>query len=97
MAVSSTLPGPAAGASAAAWEPKTGLLAVGGRDGKIRLLAPPAFAPVEELPAEGDVAVLAFSRDGPLLAWGGARGARIWDRETKRYSHAAPAARRAGG
>ncbi len=78
------LTGPAAGA--AAWEPTSGLLALGSRDGTIRLLAPPAFTPVEELPADGDVAVLAFSRDGRRLAWGGAKGARIWDRETKRYS-----------
>ena len=42
--------------------------------------------PVEELPAEGDVAVLAFSRDGRRLAWGGATEARVWDREKKRYS-----------
>ena len=79
------LPGPAAGATAAAWEPKTGLLAVGGRDGSIRLLAPPAFTPVEELSAEGEVAVLAFSRDGRRLAWGGSKGARVWDRQTKQY------------
>ena len=79
------LQGPAAGATAAAWEPRTGLLAVGGQEGSIRLLAPPAFTPVEELSAEGDVAVLAFSGDGRRLAWGGSKGARVWDREAKRY------------
>ena len=68
------LPGPCGRGSAAAWEPKAGLLAVGGQDGKLRLLAPPAFEPEEELPAEGDIAVLAFSRDGRYLAWGGPRG-----------------------
>jgi len=78
--------GLAAQGSAAAWEPKTGLLAVGGKDGKVRLLAPPAFEPIDERPAEGDVAVLAFSRDGRRLAWGGAKGARIWDRKKKEYS-----------
>ena len=78
--------GPAAGATAAAWDPKSGLLAVGGRDARVRLLAPPTFNAVEELPADGDVAVLAFSRDGHRLAWGGTKGARIWDREAKRYS-----------
>jgi len=80
------IPGPAAHGSAAAWEPKAGLLAVGGKEGKIYLLAPPAFEPVEELPADNDVAVLAFSRDGRRLAWGGANEARIWDREKKSYS-----------
>ena len=78
------LTGPAA--AAAAWEPKSGRLAVGGRDGTIRVLAPPSFTPVEELPTDGDVAVVTFSRDGRLLAYGGTKGARIWDRETKRYS-----------
>ena len=80
------LSGPAARGAAAAWEPKTGLLAVGGKDGKVRLLAPPAFEPRDELPAPGDVAVLAFSRDGRYLAWGGAKGARIWDRHTSQYA-----------
>jgi WD40 repeat protein len=80
------LTGLAAGAAAAAWEPKSGLLAVGNRDGTIRVLAPPAFTPVEELPSEGDVAVVTFSRDGRRLAWGGGKGARIWDRGTKRYT-----------
>ena len=80
------LTGLAAGAAAAAWEPKSGLLAVGNRDGTIRVLAPPAFTPVEELPSEGDVAVVTFSRDGRRLAWGGGKGGRIWDRGTKRYT-----------
>jgi WD40 repeat protein/tRNA A-37 threonylcarbamoyl transferase component Bud32 len=69
----------------AAWDPKSGLLAVGGRDGKIRLLEPPNFTPVEEVRAEGDVAVVAFSPEGRRLAWGGAKGARVWDREKKAY------------
>jgi eukaryotic-like serine/threonine-protein kinase len=79
------LSGPAAHASAAAWEPTAGLLAVGGKDGKVRLLAPPSFQPVEELPAEGDLLSLEFSRDGRRLAWGGDRGARVWDREKRQF------------
>jgi WD40 repeat protein/tRNA A-37 threonylcarbamoyl transferase component Bud32 len=79
------LPGFAKRGSAAAWEPKSGLLAVGDQDGKTSLLAPPDFTPVEEVRAEGDVAVLAFSADGHRLAWGGAKGARVWDREQNAY------------
>jgi serine/threonine protein kinase/WD40 repeat protein len=69
----------------AAWEPKQGLLAVAGKEGRIRLLAPPTFAPVEEVKADGEVSVLAFSRDGQRLAWGGPEGARVWDRGKKEY------------
>ena len=69
------LPGAAASARAAAWEPQTGLLALAGQDGKVRLLAPPTFNPVEELPADGEIGALAFSRDGRYLAWGNAGGA----------------------
>ncbi|HEY7329051.1 MAG TPA: protein kinase [Gemmataceae bacterium] len=80
-----SLPASAARSVASAWEPKTGLLAVATRDGRIQLLCPPAFQPVEELLASGDVSVLAFSRDGQSLAWGGTAGARVWDRQKKDY------------
>ena len=91
------LTGPAAQGSAAAWEPKSGLLAVGGKDGKVRLLAPPAFEPRDELPAEGDVAVLAFSRDGRYLAWGGAKRRQDLGPTKEAILHTAPSARRARG
>ena len=80
------LAGPAARGLAAAWDPKSRLLAVGGQDGKVTLLAPPGFNPVQEIPAEGAVAVVTFSRDGRFIAWGGDTGARIWDREKKAFS-----------
>lgn len=91
------LSGPVPGGSAAAWEPTTGALAVGGNDGKVRLLAPPAFDPEGELAADAEILTLAFSRDGRYLAWGGPRGARVWDREKKDHStpflpHAGPVA-----
>ena len=72
--------------SAAAWEPETGLLAVGGKEGKVRVLAPPTFQTVEEITADGAVNVLAFSRLGRRIAWGGPKGARVWDREKKAYA-----------
>jgi WD40 repeat protein len=79
------LPEPAGQGSAAAWQPESGLLAVGGREGPIRLLAAPEFRPVGEVPVDGDVAALAFSRDGRRLAWGGSGGARVWDLGKKEY------------
>ena len=72
------LSGPVAKGSAAAWEPTAGLLAVGGTDGKVSLLAPPSFEPISELPATDDILALAFSRDGRYIAWGGPKGARVW-------------------
>jgi eukaryotic-like serine/threonine-protein kinase len=71
---------------AAAWEPDSGLLAVGGKEGKVRLLAPPTFRIVEEINADGEVNVLAFTRFGRRVAWGGPKGARVWDREKKAYA-----------
>ena len=71
---------------AAAWEPKKGFLAVTREKGQIQLLAPPSFQPVEDVTAAGEVAVLAFSRDGKRLAWGASEGARVWDRSKKEYS-----------
>ena len=73
------------------------MLAVAGKDGKIRLLAPPAFEPVDEFAAEVEVTVLAFSRDAGKIAWGGPKGARIWDRQKKDFAtpflpHAGPVA-----
>jgi WD40 repeat protein len=80
------LPEWAAKGSAAAWEPRGGSLAVAARDGRISLLSPPDFRPAgEEAEAGGAVAVLAFSRDGERLAWGGKGGARVWDRGRKAY------------
>ena len=73
------------------------MLAVGGGDGKIRLLVPPAFEPSDEVSADGEVTVLAFSSDARLIAWGGPTGARVWDREKKNFAtpflpHAGPVA-----
>ena len=80
-----SLPESALCGSAAMWEPVTGLLAVACKDGKIKMLAPPAFEPVEELTAGAQVMALAFSRDGRRVAWG-AQGSRwVWDRKTKEY------------
>jgi serine/threonine protein kinase len=79
------LPGTAAKASAAAWRPHSNLLAVAEKSGQIRFLAAPDFRPVDEVMASGSVAVLAFSRDGKRLAWGGSDGARVWDRDRKVY------------
>jgi serine/threonine protein kinase/WD40 repeat protein len=88
------LPPQVAEGLAAAWEPKSGLLAVAGKEGRIRFLAPPAFQPTaEEVPA-GEAVALAFSRDGRRVAWGGTEGARVWDREKK--EHATPLLRHAG-
>jgi tRNA A-37 threonylcarbamoyl transferase component Bud32 len=91
------LPQPVARASAAAWQPVGGLLAVAGSDGRIRLLVPPEFRPAGEVVATGEVAALAFSRKGRLLAWGGSEGARVWDVGKKEYvtpllTHPAPVA-----
>ncbi len=91
------LAGATARGSAAAWDPTTGVLAVGGGDGKIRLLVPPAFEPSDEVSADGEVTVLAFSSDARLIAWGGPTGARVWDREKKDFAtpflpHAGPVA-----
>jgi WD40 repeat protein len=79
------LPGEAAKGVAAAWQPGSGVLAVAGMDGRIRFLAPPAFQVQEELEAAKGVAVLGFSRDGKKLAWGGREGARVWNKETRKY------------
>jgi WD40 repeat protein/tetratricopeptide (TPR) repeat protein len=79
------LPGAAAQATAAAWHPENGLLAVAEKDGRIRFLEPPSFRPVNELVAGGEVVVLAYSRDGKRLAWGGTNGARVWDLEENKY------------
>ncbi len=72
-------------AMTAAWEPRDGLLAVGGSDGKLRLLSPPSFRVVEELPAEGTLLAIAFSGDGRRVAVGGEKGARVWDRDQKKF------------
>jgi hypothetical protein len=77
--------GASAQGTAAAWQPRSGLLAVAGPDAKIRLLAPPDFRQVAEADATGEVAYLAFSRDGRRLAWGGSKGARVWDTGDKKY------------
>jgi WD40 repeat protein/tetratricopeptide (TPR) repeat protein len=79
------LPGAAAQATAAAWQPGSNLLAVAEKSGLIRFLAAPDFRPVEEVTASGQIAVLAFSRDGKRLAWGGSDGARVWDPDKKEY------------
>jgi WD40 repeat protein len=73
------LPPVAARSLVAAWQPRGGLLAVADKEGPIRFLAPPEFRPVGEVVAKGQVTVLAFSRDGNRLAWGGVDGARVWD------------------
>jgi len=81
------LPGPATRGTAIAWQPGNGLLAVAEKEGPIHILAPPEFRPVEQpVPASGEVGVLAFSRDGHLLAWGGKDGARVWDLKKKEYA-----------
>src|SRR5262249_13397710 len=79
------LPEAAAKGTAAAWQPRSNLLAVAEKSGLIRLLAAPDFRPVDEVAAGAGVAVLAFSRDGKRLALGGPDGARVWDRERKEY------------
>jgi WD40 repeat protein len=91
------LPEPAARGPAAAWQPESGLLAVAYGDGRIRFLAPPEFQPTGEAISAGEVTVLAFSRDGRSLAWGGPGGARVWDVGKKEYltpllAHPAPVA-----
>jgi WD40 repeat protein/tetratricopeptide (TPR) repeat protein/tRNA A-37 threonylcarbamoyl transferase component Bud32 len=80
-----SLPDAAAKSTAAAWQPRSNLLAVADKAGRIRFLAAPDFRPVDEVAAGGAVAVLAFSRDGKRLAWGGPDGARVWDRDEKKY------------
>jgi eukaryotic-like serine/threonine-protein kinase len=92
-----TPPGANTLSAAAAWEPNTGRLAVGGSDGKIRLLVPPAFETAEELTAGDGVTIVAFSNDARKIAWGGPKGARVWDREKKNFltpflPHAGPVA-----
>jgi WD40 repeat protein len=79
------LPDPVSRASAAAWQPGSGHLAVAGSDGRIRFLAPPGFRSVQELEGGEGITVLAFSGDGKRLAWGGTQGARVWDQEKKQY------------
>jgi WD40 repeat protein len=79
------LPEAAAKASAAAWQPRSNRLAVAEQSGRIRFLAAPEFQSVEEVAASGSIAVLAFSRDGRRLAWGGPDGARVWDCDSKSY------------
>jgi WD40 repeat protein len=79
------LPDPVTQGTAAAWQPESNLLAVAGRDGQLRLLAPPHFRPVGDVAARGQINVLAFSRDGKRLAWGGSDGARVWDTADKMY------------
>jgi WD40 repeat protein len=65
--------------SALAWRPD-GLLAVASADQTIRFLAPPEFKQVGAgLATDGPATALAFSRDGQRLAWGGPKGARVWD------------------
>lgn len=80
------LPESVAKSGAAAWEPKSGLLAVAAKGGAIQLLAPPTFEPVEEVKPGATVSVLAFSADGENLAWGGSEGARVWHRGKKAYT-----------
>jgi WD40 repeat protein/tRNA A-37 threonylcarbamoyl transferase component Bud32 len=74
-------------ASAVAWVPGEGLLAVADKTGTLQFLAPPSFQPAEKMEkvVTGDVSVLVFSRDGQYLAWGGAEGARVWSRKTNQY------------
>jgi WD40 repeat protein/tetratricopeptide (TPR) repeat protein/tRNA A-37 threonylcarbamoyl transferase component Bud32 len=79
------LPETTANITAAAWQPRCNLLAVADKAGRIRFLAAPDFRPVDEVVASGEIAVLAFSRDGNRLAWGGSGGARVWDRERNEY------------
>jgi WD40 repeat protein len=79
------LPEAAANGTAAAWQPRSDVLAIATRDGTIWLLAAPEFRHVEEIAASGEIAVIAFSRDGNRLAWGGSDGARVWDRAKKDY------------
>jgi WD40 repeat protein len=71
--------------TAAAWQPRSNVLAVATRAGPIHLLAAPEFRPVEAVAVSGEIAVIAFSRDGKRLAWGGSAGARVWDRDKKAY------------
>ncbi len=79
------LPSAAAKGLAAAWQPRTGVLAVAEKEGPIRFLASPEFHPVGEVTPSGGITVLAFSRDGRRLAWGGSNGARVWDQDKKEY------------
>ena len=80
------LPELAAKGSAAAWEPKGGLLAVATKGSRISLLAPPDFRSTGiDAEVSGAITVLAFSRDGKRLAWGGTEGARVWDRDKNEY------------
>jgi eukaryotic-like serine/threonine-protein kinase len=80
-----SLPESAAKSSAAAWQPRSNLLAVADKTGLVRFLAAPDFQPVDEVAASGEIAILAFSRDGKRLAWAGSAGARVWDRGQKEY------------
>jgi WD40 repeat protein/tetratricopeptide (TPR) repeat protein len=80
-----TLPEAAAKGTAAAWQPRGNLLAVADKTGRIHLLTAPDFRPGAEVPAEGTIAVVAFSRDGKRLAWGGTDGARVWDVQSQAY------------
>ena len=79
------LPDSAAKSLAAAWQPGGGLLAVAEKGGTIRFLTPPEFRAGDEVEAGREITVLAFSRDGKRLAWGGAEGARAWDMEKKEF------------
>jgi WD40 repeat protein len=81
----SSLPGAAAKGTAATWQPRSNVLAVAEPLGRIRLFAVPDFRPVGEVAASGEITVMAFSRDGKRLAWGGSDGARVWDREKQQY------------
>jgi len=79
------LPDGAAKGVAAAWQPRSKLLAIADEAGVVRFLAAPDFQPVDYVPASAGIGVLAFTRDGKRLAWGGSDGARVWDREAKGY------------
>ena len=81
------LPSWAVQSPAAAWVPGSSLLAIAGKERPIQFLKPPAFQPTgEEVVPDEKVTVLAFSRDGKRLAWGGGASARVWERDKKEYA-----------
>jgi eukaryotic-like serine/threonine-protein kinase len=80
-----SLPEGAANCMAAAWQPRSNLLAIAENSDHVRFLAAPDFRPVDEIAAGTKVSVLAFSGNGKRLALGGPEGARVWDRENKAF------------
>ncbi len=71
--------------TAGAWAPGTGQLALAGSDSRIHILEHASLDMTEEIPAEGAIECLAFDAGGRRLAWGGSRGARVWDRAAKAF------------